>query len=67
MIEVNISTIEEESENFLNHLTDNKKNELRKQMIKLLKESYWPDTLDYGLILEFINDFFVEITFDTEG
>jgi hypothetical protein len=67
MIEMNISTFEEESINYLNLLTDEKKRELRLQMIKFLKESHWPDSLEYGLILEFINDFFVENSFNAEG
>lgn len=59
MIEINISELEQESKKYLDMLTDNKGQELRKEMIKFLKENYWPDSLEYGEILEFINDFFV--------
>lgn len=41
-------------------LTDNKQKELREEMIKFLKETHWPDSYDYSLILEFVNDFFFE-------
>lgn len=67
MIKVNMSEIENEGKNFLNLLTDNKKKELRNEMIKFLKENTWPDSLDYGLILEFIDDFFLENSFNAEG
>jgi len=60
MIEIKVSDFEEEGRKFINMLTDNKGQELRKEMIKFLKENYWPDSLEYGLILEFINDFFIQ-------
>ena len=67
MIKMNISNLEEESINFLNLLTENKRKELRNQMVKFLKESHWPDSLDYALILEFIDDFFLENSYKAEG
>lgn len=59
MIEINVSEFEKDSIDYINKLTDNKGQEIRKEMIKFLKENYWPDSSDYGLILEFINDFFI--------
>ncbi len=59
MIEINISDFEKESMNYINMLTDNKGQEIRQEMIKFLKEGYWPDSTEYCLILEFINDFFI--------
>lgn len=59
MIQINISELENESKKLIDMLTDNKGQEFRKEMIKFLKQSYWPDSFEYGLILEFINDFFV--------
>ena len=64
MIEINITCFEEQAKKYLNMLTDNKSQELRKEMIKFLKENNWPDSLEYCLILKFINDFFV--TSETE-
>lgn len=59
MIEVNLSQLQDEARAYINMLTDNKGQELRREMIKFLKEAFWPDCQEYGLILEFINDFFV--------
>jgi hypothetical protein len=59
-IEMDISTLEGQGIDFLNLLTDNKRKELRIQMIKFLKQAYWQNSLEYGLLLEFINDFFME-------
>lgn len=58
MIKVNLTELKEEGKKFINMLTDNKGQELRLEMIKFLKEEYWPDSFEYGLILEYINDFF---------
>lgn len=59
MIDINVSEFEKEAIKYIDMLTDNKGQDLRKEMIKFLKEKYWPDSLEYGEILEFINDFFV--------
>lgn len=59
MIEINISQLEQYSQKYLNELMNKKPEEVRKEMIKFLKESYRNDGFEYGLILEFINDFFV--------
>lgn len=59
MIEINITELEKEAIAMVNRLTDNKAFELRKEMIKFAQEGYWAGSLDYELILEFINDFFV--------
>lgn len=60
MIEINLSELENEGRKYLNMLTDGKAQEIRKAMIKFVKENYWADSFEYGLILEFINDFFLE-------
>jgi hypothetical protein len=59
MIEINITGIEEEAIEMINILTINNAQEIRKAMIKFAKENYWPDSSEYGQIIEFINDFFV--------
>lgn len=58
MIKINLTNLENEAIDAINKLSNNKE-ELRKEMIKFLKDTHWPDTLEYGEILEFINDFFV--------
>jgi hypothetical protein len=58
MIEINLSDLDKESLELLNMLTDNKGKELRKEMIKFLKENHYPQSSAYNEILEFINDFF---------
>jgi hypothetical protein len=45
---------------YVNQITNNKADVIRKEMIKFLKETVWPDELRYIEILEFINDFFIE-------
>ena len=59
MIEINISEIQKDSQKYLEDLMKKNPNEVRLEMIKFLKESFWPNCSEYGLILEFINDFFV--------
>lgn len=58
MIAVNVTELEEEGKKYLDNLTDNKRIELRNEMVKFLKQSQWPNS-DYALILEFIDDFFL--------
>jgi len=60
MIEANLTELEKEAKEYIDMLTDNKAQELRKEMIKFLKKCHWPDSLEYGLVLEFINDFFIK-------
>lgn len=55
-----MSELERTSMEYIDTLTGNQGQEIRKEMIKFLKESYWTDSQEYGLILEFINDFFVQ-------
>ena len=59
-IRVNISEIEREGRRYIKMLTNEKDQEIRKEMIKFLKEAHWEGSEDYSKILEFINDFFVQ-------
>ncbi len=54
-----MSELEEKSIEYVNLLTDNKAKEMRKEMIKFLKESHYQDSFEYAAILEFVNDFFI--------
>ncbi len=60
MIEIDITGYEEEAVEYINMLTEDKRKKLRKEMINFLKQNTWPDSIEYGIVLEFINDFFVE-------
>jgi hypothetical protein len=59
MIEVNLSGLEEKGKMFLKNLTNDKTIEIRAEMIKFLKESYWPDCIEYNVVMEFLDDFFI--------
>jgi len=59
MIECNLTDLEEKGIAYLEKITDNKRIELRDEMVKFLKQNTWPDSSEYGVILEFIDDFFM--------
>jgi len=59
MIKIRVSDFEEQGKAYLESLMNKKPSELRKEMVKFLNESEWPDTYDYRIVLEFINDFFL--------
>lgn len=60
MIKGDLSSLEKESKEYLRVVTDNRAQNIKKEMIKFLKEAYWPDSSEYGLLMEFINDFFMK-------
>lgn len=64
MIEIKVSDFDEPAREFINMLTNNKGKEIRNEMIKFLKENNWPDSSEYAVILEFIDDFFFSILDD---
>ncbi len=60
MIIFDVTNIKEDGEKYLDKLTCGKKEEIRNEMIKCLKEWYWAESLEYGICMEFINNFFMK-------